>query len=140
MEKKMKLTSAVAIVALVSTLFMNPAFIKDAVASDDDRISHYKGEASPTLEAAVKNLTEFNQKLEAILASDDMDIRKLAEIHQLTYTLENALERLDEELEAIEETLEEVHVGSETGKFDQVRSAGKEYLEHVRKLLPQTQQ
>ncbi len=136
----MRLVSTAAIVILVSSLFMSPAFIKDAAASGDNRISHYKGEPSPTLEVAVKNLTEFNQKLEAILASDDMDIRKLAEIHQLTYTLENALERLDEELEAIAETLEEVHVGSETGKFDQVRSAGKEYLEHVRKLLPQTQQ
>lgn len=134
----MKLSSTAAIVVLVSSLFMSPLFMASAEARDDDRIAHYKGEPSPTLEAAVKNLTEFNQKLEAILASDDLDIRKLAEIHQLTYTLENALERLDDELEAIAETLEEVHVGSETGKYDQVRKAGQEYLEHIRKLLPTT--
>ncbi|RUO39830.1 hypothetical protein CWE15_08735 [Aliidiomarina taiwanensis] len=136
----MKLASAVAMVALVSSLFLGGGALQEVQASDDDRMSHYKGEPSPSLEVAVKNLTEFNQQLEAILASDDLDIHKLSEIHQLTYTLENALERIEDELDRAEDLLEEVHVGSERAQYEQVREAGKAYLEQIRKLLPQTQQ
>lgn len=133
----MKLGTAAAIVTLVSTLFMGTLSVGKALAFDNDRIDHYKGEPAPTLEVAVKNLLEFNQKLEAILRSDELDMYKLAEIHQLTYTLENALERLDDELENIAELLEEVHVGSETGQLEQVRQSGKAYLQQVRKLVPE---
>lgn len=136
----MKIASAVAMVALVSSLFLGGGALQEVQASDDDRMSHYKGEPSPSLEVAVKNLTEFNQQLEAILESDDLDIHKLSEIHQLTYTLENALERIEDELDRAEDLLEEVHVGSERAQYEQVRESGKAYLEQIRKLLPQTQQ
>ena len=102
----------------------------------DDRISHYRGEASPTLEIAVQNLHSANAQL-ATLLSGELSAEDLGEIHELTYTLENALERLTIELEDIADDLEETHVGSERMAYDKVKSAGARYLQAIRVLIPE---
>nr|WP_205738404.1 DUF6746 family protein [Halomonas endophytica] len=60
----------------------------------------------------------------------------LGTIHELTYTLENALETITEEVEAMAFTLEEVHQGSETGDIERVKSNGEAYLEAAQTLVP----
>ncbi len=47
----------------------------------------------------------------------------------LTYTLENALQRIDQEVDAMAISLEEVHLGSETLDQERVSSNGAAYLE-----------
>lgn len=100
----------------------------------DDRPDHFKGEPSETMEQALANLAEYNGRLEAILAKDELGPEDTAEIHQLTYTLENALARIESEVEALEETLEEVHVASERYEVDTVRTQGRTYLDNAAKL------
>lgn len=102
----------------------------------DDRPGHFKGLPANTLEEAVRNFSEYNHKLEAVLDQDTLTSREIFAIHELTYTLENALERINTELEALAETLEEVHVASETADTESVRSKGREYLSVSRKLIP----
>ncbi|MDO6441854.1 DUF6746 family protein [Marinobacter sp. 2_MG-2023] len=102
-----------------------------ALASDTD---HFKGKAANTLEQAVSNFSEYNQKLEEVLAGD-LSPEAMHEVHQLTYTLENALQKLDDEIDELEETLEKVHKASEHADPDTVRSAGKEYLVNSRKIV-----
>ena len=58
-------------------------------------------------------------------------------MHQLPYTLENALERMEDEIEDIAKTLEKVHVASETNQPDTVKKEGEKYLTDVKKVLPQ---
>lgn len=102
----------------------------------EERPNHFKGLPAHTLEEAVRNFSEHNHKLEAMLAQDTLNSRELFAIHELTYTLENALERINTELEALAETLEEVHVASETADTETVRSKGQQYLSVSRKVIP----
>ncbi|WP_127347936.1 DUF6746 family protein [Pseudidiomarina mangrovi] len=106
-----------------------------AVASDDKRPDHFKGQASETLEQALVNLTDYNAKLAAILAKAELTPADMAEIHQLTYTLEVALQKLDDEVDTLKDVLEEVHKGSEMMQFERVRDNGQRYLTTSQKFL-----
>lgn len=119
---------------LLSLLLASGLLAQPALA-DSERPDHYKGEPAETLEQAVKNFSEYNTKLEAALAAEKMDLAKLDEIHQLTYTLENALNRMRADLEELSETLEAVHKASEHAEEETVRREGAKYLETSRKLV-----
>ncbi|GGE64055.1 hypothetical protein GCM10011533_15620 [Streptosporangium jomthongense] len=109
-----------------SLLFAVPAF-----ASEGD---HFKGKPANTLEQAVANFSEYNNRLEDMLAGE-LGLEAMNEVHQLTYTLENALKKLDDEIDELEDTLEKVHKASEHADPDTVRSAGKQYLSDSRKIV-----
>lgn len=111
------------------TITIFSALFSTAVFADQERIDHYKGEPSPTLAVAMKNFVEYNQRLQAVLAKGELTVEDMVLIHELTYTLENALERIREDLEELAETLEEVHVASETMDYDTAKKAGALYLE-----------
>lgn len=100
----------------------------------DERPDHFKGEPAETLEQALSNLSEYNAKLSELLAKDDLTPVDMHEVHQLTYTLENALQRLDREVDSLAETLEEVHLASESADSGTVREQGKAYLQKAGKL------
>jgi uncharacterized protein YukE len=55
----------------------------------------------------------------------------MAEIHQLTYSLENALARIKKQLEESAELLEDVHQASEKAQYDNALKQGRAYLERV---------
>lgn len=99
-----------------------------------ERPDHYQGEPSATIEEALNNLSSHNQKLAALLEKDDLSAQELHEVHQLTYTLENALQRLDKEVDSLAATLEEVHLASETADTQTVSEQGKAYLEKAGQL------
>ncbi|UYG04097.1 hypothetical protein OCT51_01675 [Halomonas sp. LR3S48] len=96
---------------------------------------HFKGEPADTLSQAVANFSETNQQLAELLAQDELSLEDLGTIHELTYTLENALEKINEEAEAMAVNLEEVHLGSETGDFERVQNHGADYLEAAQTLV-----
>ena len=100
----------------------------------DERPDHFEGEKAETMEEALSHLSSYNAKLEAILAKDELGPEDTAEIHQLTYTLENALAKIKSDVEALEVTLEEVHVASERYEVDTVRGQGRKYLDNAAKL------
>lgn len=105
------------------------------LASDDDRPDHFKGKPSETLEQAVGNFSEYNQKLADMLQQQNLSAEDIYKIHNLTYTLENALEKIEDEVEALEEVLEEVHKASERADGDTVSTRGKVYLEKAQTLI-----
>ncbi|WP_111415461.1 DUF6746 family protein [Billgrantia lactosivorans] len=98
--------------------------------------AHFKGEPADTLSQAVANFAEYNRQLAELLAQDEPSLEDLGTIHELTYTLENALEKINEEAQAMAVNLEEVHLGSETGDFARVQSHGADYLEAAQTLVP----
>lgn len=61
----------------------------------------------------------------------------LAEIHVLSYTLENALEKINEALAELADSLEEVHVASETFARDKLKKNGELYLQASRTIVKQ---
>ncbi len=58
----------------------------------------------------------------------------MAEVHRLTYTIEAALEKISDELEELAETLEEIHIASETVEPETMTAKGKEYLKVTEEL------
>ncbi|WP_372965873.1 DUF6746 family protein [Marinobacter sp.] len=123
MTKLLTLTTAIG----TALLFTVPA-----VADDD--YHHFKGEPSHTLEQAVANFSEYNNRLEHVLAGE-LTPEAMNEVHQLTYTLENALEKLDDELDDIAERLEKVHKASEHAAPNTVKQEGAAYLNKSRTII-----
>ena len=116
-------------------LTLAAGFLAQPALADSERPEHYKGLPSETLEEAVKNFSEYNTKLETVLAAEDLDLAKLDEIHQLTYTLENALGKIKADLDTLSETLEAVHKASEHGDAETARREGAKYLSTSRTLV-----
>ncbi|PWG61330.1 DUF6746 family protein [Spiribacter halobius] len=102
-----------------------------------DEVDHYEAQPSRTLEEALTNLAEYNDRLSAIMEKDELTPDDLDAIHQLTYTLENALARFNTEVEGMAVNLEEVHLASERLDRETLREHGPRYLRKARMLAGQ---
>lgn len=98
-------------------------------------VDHYQGKPAASLPEAVANFSEYNAKLEAILAQGSLSAADLHSIHELTYTLENALKRINQDFAALGETLEQVHMASETADNVTVQQQGQAYLQAARQVI-----
>lgn len=103
--------------------------------ADSDRPAHAKGEPAETLQQAVTNLSEYNTRLEALLERDELTATDMHDVHMLTYTLENALQKIQADLQETAGVLEEVHIASETNEPDVVKEKGQVYLQSTRTLV-----
>lgn len=119
----------------LSALVLMLGLLPLAMASE--RPDHFEGEPARTLEEALDNFSTYNARLAEIIAADRLDARAVAEVHQLTYTLENALEKIREELAELAEVLEEVHVASEHNDGETVQARGRVYLDTARAIWPE---
>lgn len=100
-----------------------------------DRPAHAKGEPAETLQQAVSNMSEYNARLEALLARDELSPTDMHDVHMITYTLENALQKIQADLAETAEVLEQVHIASETDKPEVVKEKGQLYLQTTRTLV-----
>ena len=116
-----------ALAAATSLLMAAPAMA-------DEAVKHYKGKSAESLEQAMANFSEYNTKLEKILANDLTPVT-MNDVHELTYTLENALEKMGSELGELAATLERVHIASENLDDKTIHSEGKKYLNTSRTLV-----
>lgn len=110
------------LIPILALCALSPAF------ADSERPDHFQGAEPTTLGEAFTLLREHNTQLAAIVEQDALSASDMTEIHRLSYTLENALERIEDEVEALAERLEEVHVASEEMDRDTVRRSAPEYL------------
>lgn len=101
----------------------------------DERPEHFEGKPAPTLEQAVVNFSEYNVKLAELLAQETLTAQDLHEIHQLTYTLENALAKINEEFAGLANTLEAIHIASESNDPELLRVKGRAYLDTAGKVI-----
>ena len=120
-----------AIAAIAAALAFAP--VAQASGSGGD-VRHFKGKPSATLPDAMRNLSESNARLEQLLKGSVDDVA-IAEIHQLTYTMENGLEKLRKELDALADTLETLHKASEKMEREQVLRHGAGYLSVSRQVI-----
>jgi len=125
--------AALAIAAsLAMGLLTGPALADE----DKEAYEHYRAEKAETLEQAVKNFSEYNKRVADVLKKSELSPADVEEIHEATYTLENALERMEEGMEGLEETLETLHRASEAHQVTAVREAGKAYLKTAGQMVP----
>ena len=104
----------------------------------DEKFSHFPSEESPNTVVALCNMAEFNKKLQAIVNKDAITPEDMVKVHELTYTLENAVMRLQKDLETIAVDLEKVHKASEHLDKKTIHRAGKDYLKATSELLNKT--
>lgn len=100
---------------------------------DDD---HFEGAPSESLEEAIANLRTHTALLEARLAGE-VDQEAMMDIHEMSYTLENAVARLSAELDGLAAALEEVHLASEQWDDETVREQGAVFVDGVRVIFPE---
>lgn len=89
---------------------------------------HFEGKQAESFAEALQNFETANEQLEEYLDDGSPAPADLAHIHELTYTLENALKVIRSELSDLAITLEEVHLASERGDTEIVVEAGRKYL------------
>ncbi|AOE50859.1 DUF6746 family protein [Kangiella sediminilitoris] len=94
-------------------------------------VRHYKGEDVNTVEEAIKVLQTYNSQLEALLKAEELKPQDMAKIHQMTYSMENALKILEGHLNITQRNLEELHLSSERMEMDKAKVYGQLYLDGV---------
>jgi hypothetical protein len=99
-----------------------------------DRAQHFEGKPAKTLDQALSNLRKANKQMETLLAKDELSSDDMNQIHKLSYTMENAMARLDEELEGMANDLEWVHKASERLDEKTIRAKGGAYLKATGEL------
>jgi len=102
--------------------------------ADEDRPDHFKGQKAATLAEAVELFRTNNQKLQQLMQGE-LTPEVMVEIHQLTYTLENALEKIHSETSELKNLLEDVHLSSEKMDFTNVSQQAKRYLDTANSLI-----
>lgn len=92
-------------------------------------IRHYKGQDVNTVEEALTVLQEYNPKLQALLESEELKPQDMGKIHEMTYSMENALKILEGSLKITQRNLEELHLSSERMETEKTKIYGKLYLD-----------
>ncbi|AMN47424.1 hypothetical protein ACG33_10010 [Steroidobacter denitrificans] len=104
-------------------------------AAQAERPDHFRGKPAATLSEAVSNFSEYNQKLAALVAQNDLTPADMVKVHELTYTLENALKKINAELAGLAEALEEVHLASERLDAETLKTQGQKYLQTAGEII-----
>lgn len=88
-----------------------------------DEIEHYEGKEFDSKKEAMKALMMTTEKMAIWAAEEDLDVAKMEQIHEISYTTENAVAYLNKKtkLDDLAEKLEAVHISSEDHEADQVR-------------------
>ena len=119
-------------------LFFSVIGMSQALSDGNTSANHFPSVASPTVSAAQCNLAKYNAILTKLINQPEMSITDMLSVHELTYTLEQAIERLQDSLEDVAEELEKVHKASEHLDPNVIVSSGQLYQEKLQAILQVT--
>jgi hypothetical protein len=108
------------------------------LAMASERPEHFEGKESASMAQALANLAQYNAQLQSLLEKESLTAQELYQVHQMTYTLENALAFIDSELDRSAEALENVHLASEANDAQTVREQAQLYLSTIRAVTGQS--
>lgn len=109
------------------------------IANAEEKNNHFPSLESHDVSTALCNIQAYNQKLAAITNKPNLTALDMVNIHELTYTLENAVNFLKVSLENVSVDLEEVHLASETLDPNTIKDSGEKYLAITSLLLNKEQ-
>ena len=127
---KMMYTSRMAATVIAISLGLSAPMMAE------EKVSHYEPLASDTLEQAVENFISHNRMMREVLAKETLTGQDMERVHELTYTLEVALARINAEMGALPVVLEEVHLASEGDNPHALRGVAQVYLESAAAFDP----
>jgi hypothetical protein len=126
MKKVLSLTILALGMSLSPALFANEKV--------PERAAHYQGKQASDLNEAIANLKDGNARLKELLAGKVGEY-DMHDIHSLSYTLEEAVARLRDELATVADELESMHFYSEGLKREEVIKHGNAYLEGIERFV-----
>lgn len=100
-----------------------------------EQYRHFPSIDAPTTSVALCNLASYNKKLQAVVNKDTLTAEDMVKVHELTYTLENAVIKLQKDLDAIAINLEKVHKASEVLDRAVINDSGKQYLAAIQLIV-----
>jgi len=106
-----------------------------SAASAEERYDHFPSLEAADMKTAFCNIKSYNQTLASITAKETLSAEDMVKVHELTYTLENAIMRLQADLNQAAIDLEEVHQASERLEQSTIQTSGKRYLDATSQLL-----
>ncbi len=113
-------------VLTVATLTFTSAYAMENN-HDDARIEHYQGVELKNDEAAIALLNEKMNEIETALKSEDINAQILENVHESSYALEDAVDKLrDEEsdneaLDNLDEAVQALHYASENHETEKTK-------------------
>lgn len=91
----------------------------------EDKIDHYEGKAFKNKKEAFQTLKETSAEMAGVASEEVLSIAKMEQIHQTSYTTEDAIAFLNKkskyDLSDLAAKLEEVHLASEDHKAEELR-------------------
>lgn len=109
------------------------------MAQADEKYSHFPALVSEDMQTALCNIKTYNQTMTALTSQANLTAQDMVKIHELTYTLENAVAYLKGSLEQVAVDLEEVHKASERLDQKTIQASGRKYLTTTSALLKPSQ-
>lgn len=120
-------------IVLITTCLFTTLFSLQSQASE--KPEHFKGLVPKNIDEAVSNFSEYNEKLAKIIEQKKLSPEDMNTVHELTYTIENALGMLSSELGSLAETLEAIHIASEHADPKTVQEQGKHYIDTAKNIV-----
>lgn len=99
-----------------------------------ERVDHFQAKQADGVVEAIANLREANAKLAELLSGEVNDYA-MNDIHSLSYTVEESLTRIIEEMKMLLDTAGDMHFATEGLKRDAVIDYGDAYLSGVRNII-----
>ncbi len=107
-------------------LVINAAHAGDAEHAEEEVIQHYAAEAPVTAEAAYEVLQEGSEEVAELLEKETPDNNDMERIHELSYSLETAVDFLREKngteeeatIDAVDEAVQAIHFASENRELE----------------------
>lgn len=81
-------------------------------AKEENKVEHYEAKEFSTVEEALAALISTSSTMASITAQEDLDGTGIEQIHQISYTTENAVAKLNAG-KSLADALEGVHLASE---------------------------
>lgn len=119
---------------IVKAACISALLVTSAANADDDN-NHFPSLKAPDLKTALCNLQSYNKKLSDITSKTQLTTVDMVKVHELTYTLENAILRMQKDLINIAANLEEVHLASERLDQKAIAEFGSQYFKDTQILL-----
>ena len=105
-----------------------------SVAFANDDTSHYKAETIKDSAHAISILKDANETIFKTLSLPEFSSSEFEELHQLSYNMEAAIDKIEDEalysetiIDPLEGVIEEIHEASEDYEKNELLEASKEY-------------
>lgn len=119
---------------LFSLALSVPLLSFSQLASSEEKYSHFPALVSTDVSVALCNIHSYNEKLTDILGKEALSTEDMVKVHEITYTLENAINYLKSSLEQTSVDLEKVHKASERLNATVIQDSGADYLKSTQLL------